>query len=157
MRVVPLTQSPSTFEERLQRKLTDENRLSSRSFESVSVPSKQLTSTFEERLQKKLSDESRPSSKTSDERFQDVYQRALSLSKTQLEKKDSENSMDSFEKRLQRKLTDENRLSAVKRNAFDKGSSRSITSNHSSLSFEERLQKKLIDESRPSPKSNDER
>jgi hypothetical protein len=157
MRVVPLTQSPSTFEERLQRKLTDENRLSSRSFESVSVPSKQLTSTFEERLQKKLSDESRPSSKTSDERFQDVYQRARSLSKTQLEKKDSENSMDSFEKRLQRKLTDENRLSAVKRNAFDKGSSRSITSNHSSLSFEERLQKKLIDESRPSPKSNDER
>ncbi len=151
---------PVTFEERLQRKLSEENRSSERlqklssQGSSRAVPSKQTLSTFEDRLQKKLSDESRPSPKSSEDRFQDVYQRARSLSKTRLEKMDSESSLDSFEKRLQRKLTDENRVAAAKGNAFDKGSSRSITSNQSSLTFEERLQKKLSDGSRPSPKSS---
>jgi len=92
----------STFEERLQRKLSEEKRSSAvkgSSFDerlqsklssqgsSRSLLSNQSSLTFEERLQRKLGDEdrklsgrNRSSSKSSEGRFKDAYQRAQSLS-----------------------------------------------------------------------------
>jgi ribonuclease D len=91
--------SSSNFEERLQRKLSNEDRRMD-SFErrlarkksegsSRSIASNNSVSSFEERLQKKLSSDG----KSSEDKFQEVFERARSLKKSKENGSDDDDSV----------------------------------------------------------------
>ena len=145
-----LSMNETRFEERLQRKLSGDNRLPAvrvgsfdeRLQNKLSSQRSSSSAFSKDRLQRKLDDQDQTLSKGSESAFAERLQKQRSDRSIPIARE--EGVQDSFnQKRLQRKLTDEDRLSSnTKGKSIDKEVSESVTSQQSS-SFEERLQKKL--------------